>query len=258
MKKILLACLLLASCFSAFGFIPDHKLKNESRLSSPSVREDIFGCSLNAEILSTGGIGTLLPGGTGNRSLDSSIQTDVQELQRVFRVSAKMFLLQEANNPNAFALSKPLPEVLASFRILPQSTPDGMVILGLNLMQSEYKSQFGTGHSIPSIIAHEYAHILQYKVGFPFTGKWRELHADYLAGWYTAHRSRFVPQNMVESMLAFFKRGDYEYNNLNHHGTPLERQRAFSAGMNLNLKNNVRSGRVAYEQGIQYLRHAPY
>jgi hypothetical protein len=75
-----------------------------------------------------------------------------------------------------------------------------------------------------------------------------------MAGWYTAHRSRFVPQNIVESMLSFYKRGDYGFNNLNHHGTPLERQQAFAAGVNLNLRNNVRLGRSAYDQGIEYLR----
>jgi hypothetical protein len=215
---------------------------------------EIFGCGLNAGASSFSELGAVQPGGTGNNSLDAGIQIDILELQKVFGVSAKMFLLQEANGPNAFALSQPVPQVLGQFRIPAQASPDGMVFFGLGLMKSEYGSEFGTGYAIPSIIGHEYAHILQYKLGFPLRGKWQELHADYLAGWYTAHRSRYVPQNIAESMLSFFKKGDLDFNSPGHHGTPQERQEAFVAGLNLNLRNNVSSGRAAYDQGIVYLQ----
>lgn len=221
----------------------------------PAVQgNEIFGCGLNAGASSFGELGEVQPGGTGSNSLDAGIQIDILELQKVFGVAAKMFLLQETNGANAFALNRPVPQVLQQFQMPAQASPDGMVFFGLKLMRAEYSSEFGTGYAIPSIIGHEYAHVLQYKLGFPLRGKWQELHADYLAGWYTAHRSRYVPQNIAESMLSFFKKGDYDFNSQGHHGTPQERQEAFVAGVNLNLRSNVSSGRVAYEQGIKYLQ----
>ena len=214
----------------------------------------IFGCALNAGVSSFDELGTVHPGGTGNPTLDVAIQTDILELQKLYGVGAKMFLLTEANGPNAFALSRPVPEVLQRFQLPAQATPDGMVFLGVNLMTNEYRTKFGTGYAIPSIIAHEYAHILQYKLGFPSRGKWQELHADYLAGWYTGHRLRFVPQNLAESIEAFFDIGDYDFNNPSHHGTPQERRNTFLAGLTLNLQSQVSSSQVAYNEGIKYLR----
>lgn len=244
MKHRLLFILLLLN-ISVFGQTIQYP-------NSEVTENKVFGCSLVSEE-SIDFLDRMIPEGTGSRPLDLSIQTDVVELQKVFGVSAKMFLFQEVNNPNAFALNEPLPQIMKQFRVPFNTSPDGMVFLGINLMQSEYRSGVGTGYSIPSIIAHEYAHILQYKLNSKLEGKWRELQADYLAGWYTAHRSRYVSQNIDESILSFFNKGDYDFNTPQHHGLPLERQQAFIEGLNLNFRGNVKFGRIAYTKSLVYL-----
>lgn len=224
--------------------------------SAQPVFEDseIFICGLNAGSLASGNLGEILPGKTGNRQLDMAIQSDVLELQKVFGVSARMFLLREADGPNALAVRSPLPEVLEKFHVPPQVTSDGMVFFGTDLIKSQYNFISKRGYAIPSIMSHEYAHILQYKLGFPYHGKWQELHADFLAGWYTAHRSRYVPQNIRESMTTFFDNGDNDLDSPQHHGSSQEREEAFLAGARLNLQNGVMSGREAYNQGLLYLQ----
>jgi hypothetical protein len=220
---------------------------------------DNVGCALNAQSASIDEVGELLPGGTGNPSLDQGIQNDIIEIQRLFGVAAKMFLIRESGGPNAFALSTQHPaegEILRHYNLPPQAAPDGVVVFGVDLMTSEYNdSGFHTGYGIPSIIGHEYGHIMQFKNRFPLHGKWIELHADYMAGWFTAHRARHDPQqNVRESENSFFNKGDYAFNDPSHHGTPAERLAAFMAGLNLNLQSNVSDGRRAYDQGILYLR----
>ncbi len=219
-----------------------------------SQKKEIVGCALNLGASSFDQLGVVQPGGTGNQSLDAGIQTDILELQKVFGVEAKLFLLKESTGPNAFAIGQAVPQVLNQFQIKPEQSRDGMVFFGMNLMQAEYKSEFGTGYAVPSIIAHEYAHIMQFKSRFSLGIKWQELHADYLAGWFTGHRRRHYPQNIDESIKSFFSKGDYDFNNSQHHGTPQERMSAFVAGLNLNLRSNVSSGTEAYNQGLKYLQ----
>jgi hypothetical protein len=195
-----------------------------------------------------------MPAGTGDYVLDVNINTDVSELMRVFNVSAPMFLFRETGSPNALAFSFIPAQVSQQFRVPNYVARDGVVLLGVGLLREEATSGNRTGFGIPSTIAHEYAHILQYKMNFPLSGKWWELHADFMAGWYTGHRIRHVPHNLYESMASFYNNGDYDFNNPDHHGTPQERLDAFEAGACLNLHYNVASSRIAYNEGIRYLR----
>jgi hypothetical protein len=80
------------------------------------------------------------------------------------------------------------------------------------------------------------------------------LHADYLAGWFTAHRQRFLPQDANQALKSFFDKGDYDFFSEGHHGTPQERAAAFYAGYMLNMGNNVGLGSLAYNSGINYVR----
>ncbi|MGI8495682.1 MAG: hypothetical protein ACR2L1_10290, partial [Pyrinomonadaceae bacterium] len=140
------------------------------------------------------------------------------------------------------------------FRVSPQSTSDGMIFFGIDLIRSQYNFFSKRGYAIPSIMSHEYAHLLQFKLNFPFRGRWQELHADFMAGWYTARRSRYAPQNVRESMTTFFDNGDYDFNSSQHHGSPEEREEAFMAGARLNFQYANMTGRDAYFRGLQFIR----
>ena len=131
----------------------------------------------------------------------------------------------------------------------------GSVFISSGLLIKEYKETNGSLMSIPAILGHEFAHGMQSDNNFPYSGKWRELHADYLAGWFIGHRGRFRPQNAIQAILNFYNKGDYEFNSEDHHGTPQERAAAFNAGYTLNVQGNEDSGGDAYVAGLKYVKN---
>jgi hypothetical protein len=196
--------------------------------------------------------GEALAGNRGD-NIDGALLTDGAELSRLFGVDPAIFYLRESGGPNAYATQSRFPSLLAAEQ-RPYCCSDGTVLIGLNLIDSEEEATGGSGQSIPAILAHEYAHIAQYKYGFPYEGKWRELHADYMAGWYIGHRLRFVKTDVYQAAANFFYKGDTNFNSPSHHGTHQERWEAFWAGLNLNLRGNVASGGLAYQYGVAYIR----
>jgi hypothetical protein len=94
-------------------------------------------------------------------------------------------------------------------------------------------------------MAHEWGHIVQYQRGIRWkTTKPLELQVEYLAGWYMAARN---PRNMLvftQAMSSFFSKGDYEFNEPDHHGTPEERVQAIQQGFrdgNLSLSAVIKA-----------------
>jgi hypothetical protein len=176
-------------------------------------------------------------------AIQKAVRADCVELRRQFGVGAPLFFVDEETSPNAVAIDYPLDKRL----------PDGTVLFGKKLFEREYaKGRFG----IPTTIAHEFAHIMQYKRKFPaMTTKWQELHADFLAGWFTAHRARFWPDNSDPNVSArtVYESGDYQFNNPQHHGTREERFAAFRAGYRLN-RQNVADASFVYTKGLEYIR----
>ena len=160
-----------------------------------------------------------------------------------------MTIALESESPNALAAPVADPNVYwpAGER------RDGTVYFGLHLMQLVFKQSGGWG--IPAIIGHEYSHILQYKRGFPNVDlKWRELHADFMSGFFTEHRARYKKQDIKASAMQLFDGGDWAFNSPTHHGTPNERYAAFRAGVEFNLKLNKPDAGKAYDQGLEYLK----
>jgi hypothetical protein len=217
-------------------------------LSLSSVRAQT-GCSLEG---GNSVPGTPLAGNRGDH-IDNALLTDGAELSRLLGVDPAIFYLRESRGPNAYATTSRFPSLLAAEQ-RPFCCSDGTVLIGLELIDTEQKATGGTGDSIPAILAHEYAHIAQFKYGFPYGGKWRELHADYLAGWYIGHRLRHVRTNAYQAAANFFYKGDNEFNSPDHHGTHQERWEAFWQGVSLNLRGNVASGGLAYQYGLAYIK----
>jgi predicted metalloprotease len=89
------------------------------------------------------------------------------------------------------------------------------------------------------VVAHEYAHNVQYELGFyelqPRGGGVRafELQADCMAGLWgnSVYRAgRIKPGDVEEAMSTALAAGDFDYNNEQHHGTPQERRAAWLLG----------------------------
>ena len=89
------------------------------------------------------------------------------------------------------------------------------------------------------VVAHEYAHNVQYELGFyelqPRGGGVRafELQADCMAGLWgnSVYRAgRIKPGDVEEAMNTALAAGDFDYENAQHHGTPQERRAAWLLG----------------------------
>lgn len=101
----------------------------------------------------------------------------------------------------------------------------------------------GYGHAVGDfglayVVAHEYAHNVQQELGLytqtPRTGvEPFELQADCMAGlWGNSvyREGKLQPGDVEEAMSTAAAAGDFDYGNLQHHGTPEERRAAWLDG----------------------------
>lgn len=117
----------------------------------------------------------------------------------------------------------------------------GTIIIDQSLVHDECTTTFNTCTSLPFILSHEYAHICQfyYKIA-RFNDKRDELFADYLAGCafaslkmqgYFGNNFQNINNMYFLTKNSFFSKGDYDFYDLNHHGTPEERALSFDSGI---------------------------
>lgn len=175
---------------------------------------------------------------SGNVALDNFNQQEGLNLVNTYFVSPRMFYLVDPS-PNAFAT----PEVVNAFG------PDGTILFGQNLMAQQL-SKDPSGASVIAVMAHEFAHLLQFRHGVHQPGKMTELHADFMAGWYLNLRGRFAWTNLMPTLKIFYELGDYQFNSPTHHGTPAERLQAAEGGFNSGATNAAQ----AYTLGAQIYR----
>jgi len=181
---------------------------------------------------------------SGDKEVDQVCSAAERELRREFKVAPDTWFFDDGDKPNAFAtwLLRRSPRVLSQV-----DSKDGTVCLGTRLVRrvtrrDELNRQWKT--RLTAIIAHEWAHIVQFSRGHRVPGKSVELHADFLAGWFLGRTSGARigsnDQERGEAMIRFFGLGDYETNHPEHHGTPKERAFVIADGFDLASKvNNV-------------------
>ncbi|MBL8213910.1 MAG: hypothetical protein JNK87_24540 [Bryobacterales bacterium] len=201
------------------------------------------GCLLAAG-QSSGSLGGFSPT-TGNVRLDSAFTREYQLLSQVMGVRPGLFILDDRNGSNAYAT--------------PQSVnglTDGTVLFGYRLLTEEWNTSKGFNFSIPAILAHEFGHITQFRFGARMPGKVTELQADFIAGWYMGNRdmlSGYSRAALEQGARAFFSKGDYQFNEEGHHGTPQERMNAFLRGFQLQGVNFT----VAFRASQDFARTVP-
>jgi hypothetical protein len=139
----------------------------------------------------------------------------------------------------------------------PTHIKGGAIAFGLSLLEKEVSAAGGYQNvlSVPAIMAHEFAHILQYRNDSVLVGVQFELQADYLAGWYMGRRAKVVSSPggskriLSEVIKTFYAKGDYDFNDPEHHGTPEERMEAVSEG----FKTSDLLLTQAYARSLQYI-----
>jgi hypothetical protein len=160
---------------------------------------------------------------SGNPQLDRALIAEVKKLDREFRISPGYRFLRDGDRPNAYATPETFVEGTS-----------GTILFGLSLLQNELRTEYG-GAAVAGIAAHEGAHIVQFRsrelsarLSSP-TRKLNELHADFLAGYYFSRTGR-TERSLVTFGESLFSKGDYDYNDEQHHGTPQQRVAAMRAG----------------------------
>lgn len=155
---------------------------------------------------------------TGSKKLDELLINEFKTMSVVFDINNYLGIY-EGNN--AFAI---------------RNSP--WIMIGKSLMLDEFVKTNGS-KSIIAIMAHEFGHCLQYKynmeVDGSWGGKWCELHADYMAGWFMGMKQYFSNDKLSQEEFnkvveSFFELGDTDYYDPNHHGTKQERSTAFLGG----------------------------
>ena len=160
---------------------------------------------------------------SGNHELDRALIAEVRKLDQEFGINPGYRFLRDGSRPNAYAT----PETYVK-------GTSGTILFGLTLLESELRTEYG-GAAIAGIAAHEGAHVVQF--GSPSlserlrgpTVKLIELHADFLAGYYFSRTGR-TEKSLVTFGESLFSKGDYDYNDRQHHGTPKQRVAAMRAG----------------------------
>jgi len=166
---------------------------------------------------------------------------------RDFSLRPGIGLYNDRGGPNALAYPQ---------AFLPNG-PDGTVLVGVNLFDAIVRLKSGSDRKVglhvlgeftlPTIISHEFGHIMQYKRGMSPGDAWQmEPHADFLAGW-SLGQSEIIRQPPEEVIKAFFNLGDYTFND-HHHG-----EKEFRAAM-VRIGYDLRDLDVneAFERGKQY------
>ena len=175
---------------------------------------------------------------TGNIDLDKILHNQKRDLETFFGVNINLFFgVEQSRSGNAFF--SPFCNSLYC---------NGKIVLGTYLMSElSYKSDSYT--RLTAVFAHEFAHAMQHKYGWSGNSKWRELHADYLAGYYLGTKSSLNQSEVISTFNEFSSHGSFDFNNPDFHGTPEERGCAFLEGFkyarlgNTNVYNAYNSGK---------------
>lgn len=162
-------------------------------------------------------------------TVDRQLSAATDGIAQVYGVTGQAFYYDEDASPNSFAV--PIP-----------SDSFGTVYIGRHLVAGEItrflateygKKQFTYG--VTAVLAHELAHLVQFQHSIAEASVRRELEADFIAGWFFSVLSVVDPNftsnaGYLDGVKALYDRGDYLFNQREHHGTPDERKAAFAAG----------------------------
>ena len=177
---------------------------------------------------------------TGNKDLDKLLHAQENNLESFFGLNVNLHFGTELNYQGNAYFSPNCNSINCT----------GRIVLGKWLM-NECRNKSDSYMRIISIMAHEFAHAMQHKYGWSGNSKYRELHADYLSGYYIGNLKSVSESEVKSSIQEFYSKGDFEFNDPGHHGTPEERGCAFLQGFRYAQgSNNVYS---AYNSGKQYV-----
>lgn len=194
-----------------------------------------FLASSQCFINSVGSLGQLSKT-TNNPIIDQKLTYTWQDLNYVFGVYVDAYVYDDSESPNAFATTPINPGF------------DGMIAFGINLLTQQLSNWSQGEYAVAGVMAHEWAHVAQLKNGCNLATMQKELHADFLAGYFFGKR-QFLADGLNNFATTLYNMGDRNFWDPNHHGTPEQRVQAMKAGYQA-----ARMGMgYAYQNGIRYV-----
>lgn len=233
------------ACHSAFAqpknADPTHKTYPENGSNQPEASFE--GCAFSGTASQLDSLG-FSEQCTSLKTLQYLMHQETAIMNAVFGVAPSFGCFNDYESPNALATSANL-----------VGSSDGTVLFGRRLIVEE-APEMDLGTSIGGIMAHEWAHIRQFREGIQRSSKSMELHADCCAGWYLgwkfANGKKFDGWGFAYSL---FSKGDYQFNSPSHHGTPDERVRAMVTGYEIatsRLRGVIEMNRVRHEFRLMF------
>ncbi|MGU3420803.1 hypothetical protein [Methylobacterium sp. D54C] len=160
---------------------------------------------------------------SGRKQIDNALIAELKKILKVFPINPGFKFINDTS-PNAFASQASSVKDTA-----------GTVFIGLNLINGEFNASDYGGVAVAGICAHECGHIYQFNTQWAArlsgpTAKRVELHADYLAGYYLGADASHAKDKAEAFAHSLFAKGDFNFNDRNHHGTPEQRVAAMRKG----------------------------
>jgi hypothetical protein len=189
---------------------------------------------------------------TPNPSLNAAIYEDVVQLDNLFGVRVSVYFPNDDLTEARFT-----PEKNRELILRDDGNPDayhtGSILISRGFIEREFQETNGSKIAMSAVVSHEFAHAMQYKNSFPYgEGVRRELHADFMAGWYVAQRCRCGGEDPEAAFWSFLRKGDNRgFFDPKHHGTGQERAAMMAAGYAYNIQANDDSAVNAYNAGLR-------
>lgn len=192
---------------------------------------------------------------TRDAAFDSAVEREMTTLNSLFGVNVAVYFPNDGLKDASFTTKKH-PELLKRDDVPEEMFPyiTGSILIGMGLLDDEYQ-RYGSLMSFPGILAHEYAHAMQYQNNFPYPkGLRREQHADFMAGWYIAYRCQCRVQDPRVALDSIARKGSTGYFDVGIHGTSQQRADAFMAGYNY-FRQGGRNAMSAYQYALGVVSH---
>lgn len=184
---------------------------------------------------------------SGIRELDDNLRRELDLLEKLFSVEPEFTFVDGTARSGAFT----------------GPTPDNktLIVFDVQLVRNEMAVHPGTWQSsIIGILAHEFAHALQYQAIVEESRLW-ETHADFLSGWYMGTKVLMGLSRLNIDVFAdaLFQRGSLTgFFDERGYGPPEARVASMRAGANTAKKDfepgKLPSIRFAASEGYDYAR----
>ena len=193
-------------------------------------RPELYGCAVGSQTRAVVDTRDYLVK-TRDEAFDSAVEQEMTALNSLFGVNVAVYFPNDGLKDATFTHEK-YPKLLERDDVPREMHPyiTGSILISMGLLADEFRS-YGSFMSFPGILAHEYAHAMQYQNNFPYPrGLQREQHADFMAGWYIAYRCQCRVQDPRPALDSIARKGSAGYYNVGIHGTSQQRASAFMAG----------------------------